>query len=494
MAFSKKSRSRRKPHYSWRNYQASLPKNNQKKPHLRRQLALRTIPVGLFVLFVLFGLFGVIRSVGNPVSALASETLSAATPTGVGLLDKEQVRQLLNEQMFSNLTEKDFALPVSGGTLQVQTTLDPDLQNYLLDTLDRVNSRYVGIVVMEALSGRVLALAGYDRTDASGNPCLQSKFPAASIFKIVTAAAAIDQCGYSADSPMHFNEGKHTLYKRQLVDKVNRYTTTIPLSKAFADSVNPVFGKLGELRLGKSLLEQAAETFGFNQPLDFDVSFPASQFKISDSPYNWAEVASGFNRQTTLSPLHGAALAAAVLNEGRMVTQTIIERIADDQGQDRYLRPPTPEFRQIMSAGAAEALGQMMESTITSGTARKSFRGHRKDKILAPLQIGGKTGSISSSSQDVRYDWFVGFASERQSERQLVVSVMVGHEKFIGIRACDYARRAMTYYFANPVSNDAPPAEAGSPSSVPQTSSPALKANKESSPVEASPNGLPKQA
>jgi membrane carboxypeptidase/penicillin-binding protein len=96
------------------------------------------------------------------------------------------------------------------------------------------------------------------------------------------------------------------------------------------------------------------------------------------------------------------------------------------------------------------ALSQMMETTITSGTARKAFRKYRQDKILSRLQIGGKTGSIDNASHDVRYDWFVGFGRERQGHGAVVVAVMVGHEKYIGIRATQYARMAMTYYFGNP--------------------------------------------
>lgn len=456
MAFLRKSPTHRNQHRSWRDYQASLPKNYPKRsrprpsPRSSRRFTVRPILAGLFVLSALFGLFGLVRSPGDQVAVLQPESATTSVPTVPsveGPLDKEQVRQLLDEQMFSNLTEKAFALPVNGGTLQVETTLDPGLQNYLLGTIDRVNSRYVGIVVTEPHSGRILALAGYDRTDVGGNPCLQSQFPAASIFKIVTAAAAIDQCGYTADSPVSFNGGKHTLYKRQLTNKVDRHTVTVPLHEAFADSVNPVFGKLGELRLQKPLLEQAAASFGFNQPLDVDIDLPPSQFEISDTPYNWAEVASGFNQQTTLSPLHGAALVAAILNGGRMPPQTLVESIADDHGEIFYLRPPTPESRQIMSARAATELEQMMESTVKSGTARKAFHGYRKDKVLAPLLIGGKTGSIGNPTQDLRFDWFVGFAKDPQSGRQLVAAVMVAHEEFIGIRAGDYARRAMTYYF-----------------------------------------------
>ena len=449
MPFSKKPpthRHQQHKHSNWRDYQRGMVKKYAREPRPQRRLPLRAIVIGLLTLIVVFGLFSIIRSTAQEFHPLVEKVM--APP--VVRLNKEEIRELLDERAFSHLTKKDLSLSTGGSTLHIETTLDPGLQNYLLDTIDRVNSRHVGIVVMEGESGRVLALAGFDRTDTFGNPCLRSPFPAASIFKIVTAATAMDQYGYSANSPMHYNGSKYTLYKRQLTDKVDRYTTTIPLGEAFADSINPVFGKLGELRLRKPLLEQAATNFGFNQSLDFEVFVPPSQFEISDKPYNWAEIASGFNRGTTLSPLHGAAMATAVLNGGRMITPSIVESIVDDQGNSLYLRPEREESRQIMSARVATALGQMMETTITSGTARKVFRKHKTDKILAPLQIGGKTGSLDNATHDVRYDWFVGFAKERHGQKGLVVAVMVGHEKFIGIRASDYARRAMTYYFSNP--------------------------------------------
>lgn len=449
MPFSKKPSSHRNNQHrysNWRDYQSTTSKKFAREQRPPRRGPLRPMMIGMGALIVVvFALFNVLGSSVKEVNLIP-----APPQIAVNQLNKEEIRGFLDEQSFSQLRNGNLLLTEGDSTLQIETTLNPDLQNYLLDTIDRVNSRYVGIVVMEGRSGRVLALAGFDRIDALANPCLSSEFPAASIFKIVTAVTAMDHCGYSSNTPMHYNGAKHTLYKRQLTDKVDRHTTTIPLREAFADSINPVFGKLGELRLRKPLLEQAAATFGFNQPLDFEITLPPSQFLISDQPYNWAEVASGFNRGTTLSPLHGAALVTAVLNGGRMVTPTIVERITDEQNQILYRRTDAAESRQIMSARAASELGQMMENTITSGTARKVFRKHQTDKILAPLQIGGKTGSLDNATHDVRFDWFVGFARERHGQKGLVVAVMVGHEKFIGIRASDYARRAMTYYFSNP--------------------------------------------
>ncbi len=70
-------------------------------------------------------------------------------------------------------------------------------------------------------------------------------------------------------------------------------------------------------------------------------------------------------------------------------------------------------------------------------------------KILSKLNIGGKSGSIDNKAHDARYDWFVGFAEEKDGHEKLVISVIVAHEKYIGIRASHYARMAMKQYFRN---------------------------------------------
>lgn len=449
---SSRSPNSRQTPTNWRDYQAGLKPRGPRRP--RRPLPWRRIALVLLLIAIVAGmatlLWRALDELGGavaPATGTAVVSPPAASPDDETAFDRERLRQFLDLRAFAALREREFPLKVDGRPFKVTTTLDPGLQRFLLDTIDRVNSRHVGIVVMAADSGRVLALAGYDRTDPRRNPCLLSEFPAASIFKIVTAASAIDQCGYSADTPMPYSGPKHTLYKRQLTDRVDRYTTTIPLREAFADSVNPVFGKLGVLRLRKPQLTRAAVTFGFNQPLDFELPLPPSQFRIGDEPYNWAEVASGFNLDTTLSPLHGAALATAVINGGRMVAPSIIEQIDDTNGHEYYRHQPPPEIPPIMSTRAANALVQMMEETIASGTARKLFRRHQRDNVLSRLQLGGKTGSIDSADHDLRYDWFVGFARERRSGEAVVVSVLVAHEKYIGIRAGDYARRAITHHF-----------------------------------------------
>jgi membrane carboxypeptidase/penicillin-binding protein len=93
----------------------------------------------------------------------------------------------------------------------------------------------------------------------------------------------------------------------------------------------------------------------------------------------------------------------------------------------------------------------MMEETVQSGTARKAFHGQMRDPVLSQLRIGGKTGSISNRTNEVRFDWFVGFADAKDGSGQLAVAVMVAHEEYIGVRAGTYARMAMVHYFKKQV-------------------------------------------
>ena len=375
----------------------------------------------------------------------AHTTAGPSTPTE-SLITKKDVSILLEHVSVENLLAKEINLPFHNQQIHIETSLDPDLQSHLTDSMDRKNSRFIGIVVMEAGTGRVQALAGFNKVEPGHNPCLINAFPAASLFKIITAAAAVDHCGYNAETRIRFNGYKHTLYKRQLKEYNNRYTNTVSFRDSFAQSVNPVFGKLGALYLERSVLEKYATAFGFNQPINFELPVKPSHVAIKDDDYQRAEIASGFNNDTTISPLHAAMMASTVLNHGRMVTPSMVDRVTDDQGRLLYEAQPAWRGR-AMTPKAAEVLIRLMETTVRSGTGRKAFRNVRRDRVLSKLDIGGKTGSIDNLSHDARFDWFVGFANAKKGSGRLVVAALVAHEEFIGRRAAQYAKIAMTRYF-----------------------------------------------
>ena len=147
-----------------------------------------------------------------------------------------------------------------------------------------------------------------------------------------------------------------------------------------------------------------------------------------------------------MSPLHGAMMASAIINQGSIMEPTVVDQIINEKGKIIY-RNRLVKINQAITPRASKVLNQLMAATIRSGTCKKSFRGYRKDKILSKLNIGGKTGSIDNKSHDARYDWFVGFAEEKDGPRKIALSVVVAHEKYIGLRASYYARISMKKYF-----------------------------------------------
>ena len=362
------------------------------------------------------------------------------------LIDKKTVQTLLNHASFINLKDKSFDFVSNEHKFRVETSLNIELQNYLLSKLNTSTARYIGIVVMDPASGKILSMVSFNKTDPSDNPCLDNRFPAASIFKIVTASAAIEKYGFSSNHVFTYNGMKHTLYKSQLKERKSRYTNRVTFKDAFAQSVNPVFGKIGSLYLGKDTLEEYAKAFGFNRNIDFEIIVDPSCVALSDEPYQWAEIASGFNNKTKMTPIHGAMMASAIINQGQLLEPTIVDRIVNEKGRIIY-NGKLVQMSQAMAPNASQTLNRLMANTIKSGTGRKAFRRYRKDKILSRLNIGGKTGSIDNKTHDARYDWFVGFAEEKKGEGKIALSIIVAHEKYIGLRATYYARIAMKKYF-----------------------------------------------
>ncbi|HKK01521.1 MAG TPA: penicillin-binding transpeptidase domain-containing protein, partial [Desulfuromonadales bacterium] len=184
---------------NWRDFQKELRRRETHKGSRRLWLAVTAV----LMLAGICGLYPLLRRPQAP-SAIASPGPATRPETKDRRLDKAEVRNLLDTKDVNDLTTKNVALKVGRHELQVETSLDVGLQKYLLERLDRKDSHAIGIVVMDPGTGRVLAMVGFDRASPTVNPCLRSSFPSASVFKIVTTAAAVEHCGFRASSPVHF--------------------------------------------------------------------------------------------------------------------------------------------------------------------------------------------------------------------------------------------------------------------------------------------------
>ncbi|MDZ7832361.1 MAG: penicillin-binding transpeptidase domain-containing protein [Desulfobacterales bacterium] len=430
------------PTHRWRNYQVKLHRRSAKEKAVRR------LPIYFFALIVLIaltkGAFWVYdRAFIQPATSRAKPEEVSVKP-----LDQSDLQKLLASQPLTKLTRESFYLESGRGKYRMVTSVKPSLQQVITDHIDRKYAKYFGFVALDPESGEIQAMVSFDRTGENSNVCTRPDFPAASLIKIVTAGAAIEEYGFRPTTPVSFNGRKYTLYKSQLKTNEHRYTNHITFEDSFADSINPVFGKIGVHRLKKSGLEKYGRAFGFNQDINFDLPLAQSPLVVKDEVFNWAEIACGFNRQTLISPLHAAVLVAGVANEGRLMAPTLIQTVRE-KNQPVYKSQPQV-LNQAVSADTANRLKRLMHATITEGTARKAFSARRRDKVLSRLDIGGKTGSINNNPLHIKYDWFAGFAEDPDGGKKLAVAVFVAHKEYIGTRAASYAKLAFQEYFKTP--------------------------------------------
>ncbi len=330
--------------------------------------------------------------------------------------------------------------------VQLHYSFDPVVQTTADSLFARYKPDYGAFAAIDPETGRILALASYIKGHEDlGNLAIRGSFPAASVFKTVTAAAALDQHKLNTRSVLPFNGKSTTLYKRQVLrHRNNKWTRHPTLKEAYAKSMNPVFARIGVYTVGGETLKQYAEKFGFNQAIHSDVAFDTGKTRID--PHNdWsiAEAASGFTRKNTLSPLHGAMLAAAVVNDGVMMKPFIVSTGMAEQGMLLY-QPEPEQVGQPISASTARAMRQLMRQTVKSGTARKSFR--RFLKKHRDLDVGGKTGTLTGLHPKGKTDWFIGYA-EKNGKKIAYASVTVNKEKWT-VKSHYVARRVVQAWLA----------------------------------------------
>lgn len=384
-----------------------------------------------------------------------SETLDTAqaqpgVPLNAGH-EKKDLYRFLGQPSLSTFMASSFEVQHGTSKFTVKTSINNNLQNFLSESIDSVKNlrqgkpRYFGIVAMDPATGKILGMGGFDGDPESKGICPGNLYPAASVFKIITAAAAVESKGFTPGTQMLFHGNKYTLYKSQVNDSRDRYATKISLNDSFAQSINPVFGKIGSQYLSKEVLASYGNSLGFNKKFDFELPLQQSFLEISGDKFHQAEIASGYNRDTKISPIHGAMIASAVINEGRLPEPYLVEQISNEKGELIYQASPKLG-EQVISPETANTLKQLMESTVSKGTGKKSFAGSENDVVLKSLDMGGKTGSIDNPTHEVRFDWFVGFAKSDEGKK-VAVAIVVGHEKFIGTKASRYARMIFKRYF-----------------------------------------------
>ena len=139
--------------------------------------------------------------------------------------------------------------------------------------LRRFKPMYGVILVVDVQTNEIIAWGERKDEKVQSTPdfFVKNTFPAASLAKTITIAAAMDSKRYSLNTPIPMIGAHHTLYKNQLRVKENYTGPTIELQDAYAKSANPPLALIG-LNLGAGKLKDAAKKLGYN--LNFPSGIP----------------------------------------------------------------------------------------------------------------------------------------------------------------------------------------------------------------------------
>lgn len=332
----------------------------------------------------------------------------------------------------------------------LEYTIKEDLTKYVKKELRRYGSDYASVVVINNNNGEILTAVDYTRASRSfgKNLTFSATNPAASVFKVITAADLLENGDLDESDIFHFNGKSTTLYKYQLKNKLTRWTRKTTLQKAFAMSNNVVFGKAAINHSSYESLTGMARKFGFDKDLMHLLSVGSSKLFQKSSEYGLAELASGFNKGTLISPVHGAMIASVIANDGVMKKSNIIKKVSDIDHNLLIWKPEHTEHR-VLSKEAALAMQKLMGMTVKRGTARGSFRRHRK-RVLNDLNIGGKTGTITGGLPYGKRDWFVSYAMPKGGpDKGISICVMIVNVKKWYIKSPVLAKNIIEYYYSN---------------------------------------------
>ena len=302
--------------------------------------------------------------------------------------------------------------------LRVDYTFDPELERHVFEILERSHVRLGHVIVLDPETGRILAYASTDVEDFPPNRL----YPAASLIKVVTAAAALHHARAQAEAPCRFLGSPYTL-TRQRLDPPRR-GKQISLEEALATSNNQCFAQLAVHAVGAEAMVDAIRRFGLlREPAP---GHPAGMIDPGTDRLDLGRLGCGL-WGTWITPLHAAELAAT-LAHGRQVEPYWVERVMDGSGRRLRLAERHPPRQVLTPALAAELRGMLIETTV-SGTARRGFHTAGGASLLGPVQAAGKTGSLSGTDPVGRYEWFAGVAPADDPKVAIAV-VVVNQQRY----------------------------------------------------------------
>lgn len=278
----------------------------------------------------------------------------------------------------------------------IRLTIDSSMSDKIRDVLKDdsfSNLDNVGVVLLEANTGKIRAMVQKDESEANVNLGIgQLGFEPGSIFKILTEAIALNEGlvnvtdTFTCNGNICTNSGKSYAHG------------TLTVNKAFEVSCNDIFAKLGQLIGYENLLKYTTNLGLYNKVLGLAGENREEAVgvmpKLTDGVSNFA-----IGQCVTVTPLQIAGAVNAIVNDGIYIKPSLIEAIVDDD--NNVIENIQNEENRIFTSTTSKLVKNSMSNVITNGTGTAA-------KVDGIIQ-GGKTGTATGEGGATTHGWFAGY-------------------------------------------------------------------------------------
>ncbi len=342
-----------------------------------------------------------------PKGPLLAHVLGFVGMDGVGLegLERRYEAQLHGEKRLTILQRDALGrtvfpkglreqVPAAGYalTLTIDEVIQYIAEKELEEAVDHARAKSGTIIVMEPLSGAILAMAVSPRFDPNAvasltadrwrNRALTDTYEPGSTMKVVVAAAALEERVMMPGSMLFGENGRMTVANTTIHDheKLGWMTFTQMMQK----SSNIGAAKTGIL-LGQQRLYRYLQAFGFGQRTDIDL--PGEVAGLLKSPREWGRrslASISMGQEVGVTPLQMVSAVSAIANDGVLMKPYVVSGVSDQKGQP--VKEILPQVRcRVVSPATARTLTTILEGVVASGTGTKA--------AIPGFRVAGKTGT-----------------------------------------------------------------------------------------------------
>jgi stage V sporulation protein D (sporulation-specific penicillin-binding protein) len=321
-------------------------------------------------------------------------------------------------------SETRMVEPVDGK--DVRLTLDRNVQHFVEAELDKVAAQErpdaATALVMDIRSGELLAMANWPRPTRSlksastaerRNRAITDLFEPGSVFKVLTAAAALE---YGVPTHTHCS-GSVMIGRHRVGCAHGAVHGSVSLRKMIEQSCNLGAATLAR-RVGPERFHNFLQRLGLDEKTG--IEFPGEESGRMQNPEKWSAISTaniGFGQGIAVTPLQLLAAYSAIANDGLYIPPKLILSAPEGAVQER-------PARQVMKPENAKLVREAMEAVVSTGTGTKA-------KIPA-YSVGGKTGTaqIATRGGYMRGGYVASFAGFVPLDKpRLAILVSVWHPR-----------------------------------------------------------------